>query len=46
MQLAAFVETAGNVGLRNSELAARTGWTDSVLAAAIEEAKGSRVCRG
>jgi selenocysteine-specific elongation factor len=37
-----FVKTAGGQGLRMSELAARTGWTDEVLAAAAREAVASR----
>ena len=37
--LAVFVETAGTVGLKLSDLAARTGWNDKALAQAIREAK-------
>ena len=33
-----FVQTAGEQGLRMSELAARTGWTDEVLAEAAKDA--------
>ena len=38
-RIAVFAETAGEVGLKLSELAARTGWNDEVLVAAIDEAK-------
>ncbi len=37
-QFTLFVKTAGEQGLRMSELAARTGWTDDVLAQAAREA--------
>ena len=36
---ALFIESAGALGLRRAETAARTGWRDEVLAHAIEEAK-------
>lgn len=39
--IAVFAETAGDVGLKRSELAARSGWNDEVLAAATNEAKAS-----
>jgi len=38
-RLAYFVETAGERGLRRAELAARTGWRDEALDAALGEAK-------
>jgi selenocysteine-specific elongation factor len=37
-RLAYFIETAGEAGLRRSELAARTGWRDEVLESAATEA--------
>ena len=37
-RLAFFVESAGAAGLRRAEAAARTGWRDDVLEAAIREA--------
>jgi selenocysteine-specific elongation factor len=39
--LALFVETAGEQGLRRSDLAARTGWTDEALEEAARKAVGS-----
>ena len=39
-RLARFVESAGERGLRREELAARTGWRDDVLAAALAEGVG------
>ena len=41
-RLALFVETAGSIGLRRADIAARTGWRDEVLA----EATGEAVRRG
>ena len=35
-KLAIFVETAGDQGLRRSDIAARTGWTDAVIEQVIE----------
>ena len=39
-RLAYFVETAGERGLRRADAAARTGWRDEVLDAALAEAVG------
>ena len=36
-RIAVYVDAAGAVGLRLSELAARTGWNDKVLAGALEQ---------
>jgi selenocysteine-specific elongation factor len=41
-RLALFVESAGDAGLRLSEVAARTGWTDKELAQVVSEAAGSK----
>jgi selenocysteine-specific elongation factor len=38
-RLAAFVESAGDVGLRLADLAARTGWNDAVLSEVTMRAK-------
>lgn len=38
-RFAAFVESSGDLGLRLADLAARTGWNDSVLSAVAKEAK-------
>ena len=35
-KLSIFVETAGDQGLRRSDIAARTGWTDAVIEEVIE----------
>ncbi len=37
-QLAVYVSSAGPAGQRSSDIAARTGWTDTVLASVISEA--------
>jgi selenocysteine-specific elongation factor len=38
-RLATFIESAGDAGLRLSDLAARTGWNDEVLRQVAEQAK-------
>jgi selenocysteine-specific elongation factor len=38
-RLAAFVESAGDIGLRLADLAARTGWNDTVLTEVMMHAK-------
>ncbi|HEV7375929.1 MAG TPA: selenocysteine-specific translation elongation factor [Pyrinomonadaceae bacterium] len=40
-QLSVFVEASGEHGLRHSDVAARTGWTDEVLEDAVRQATGS-----
>ena len=40
-RLAIFIETAGDLGLKLADIAARTGWNDDVVTRAISEAKAS-----